>query len=110
MTAKDGLSLVNITTASTETGAIVIDSGAVGLNAVNVFASSVPGITLADTKSSPAPATLNINANNVVSALNSVGANSTVNIATGATLTIGNAENLNSTLSSTDRQVREAVR
>jgi outer membrane autotransporter protein len=101
VTAKDGLSLVNITTASTETGGIMIDSGAVGLNAVNVFSSSVSGITLADTKSSPAPATLNVNANNVVSALNSVGANSTVNIATGDTLTIGNAENLNSILSST---------
>ncbi|MGC1776384.1 MAG: autotransporter domain-containing protein [Xanthobacteraceae bacterium] len=105
VTAKDGLSLVNITTASTETGPIIIDSGAVGLNAVNVFSSSLAGITLEDTKSSPSPATLNVNANNTVAALNSAGSNSTVNIASGDTLTIGETTgggaNLNSTLSST---------
>lgn len=101
ITAKDGLSLVNITTASTETGSIIIDSGAVGLGAVNVFSSSLAGITLENTKSSPAPATLNVNANNVLSALNSIGNNSVVNIASGATLTIGDSQNLNSTLTAT---------
>ncbi len=93
-----GLSVVKINTASTETGLITIDSGAVTLGAVNVFSSSVPGVMLADTKSSPSPATLNVNANNQFSALSSAGANSTVNIAAGVTLTIGDSNNLNSTL------------
>ncbi len=98
---SSGLSVVNISTATTETGAIIINSGAIALNAVNVFSSSTAGITLEDTKSSPSPATLNVNANNVVSALNSAGNNSAVNIASGDTLTIGDSQNLNSTLTST---------
>ena len=93
-----GLSVVNISTATTETGAIIIDSGAVTLNAVNAFSSSVPGVYLEDTKSSPSPATLNIARNNQFSALSSAGTNSAVNIATGVTLTIGDSNNLNSTL------------
>jgi fibronectin-binding autotransporter adhesin len=96
-----GLSLVKISTASTETGQIIIDSGAVTLNAVNVFSSSAPGLLLADTKTSPSPATLNVAANNQVSALDSVGNNSAVNISSGVTLTIGDSNNLSSTLSST---------
>ena len=96
-----GLSVVSISTASTETGPIIIDSGAVTLAATNVFSSSTSGILLANTKSSPSPATLNIAANNIVTALNSVGNNSAINIATGDTLTIGDAQNLNSTLSAT---------
>jgi len=98
---SSGLSLVNISTASTETGQIIIDSGAVTLSAVNVFSSSVPGVLLENTKTSPSPATLNITANNQFSSLNSVGNNSTINLSNGAALTIGDGNNENSTLSST---------
>lgn len=66
------------------------------------YTRSNPNTTLADTKSKPAPATLVINANNTVAALNSVGNNSVVNI--GATLTIGDSQNLSSTLSATITQ------
>jgi outer membrane autotransporter protein len=98
---SSGLSLVNISTATTETGAIIIDSGAVSLNAVNVFSSSVPGVLLEDTKTSPSPATLDITKNNQFSSLNSVGTNSVVNLSAGAALTIGDSNNENSVLTST---------
>jgi autotransporter-associated beta strand protein len=88
---------------STLTGAINIESGTLTLAAANYFATNA-NITLADTKSKPAAATLGISASNTVAALNSVGSNSAVNISNGATLTIGDGQNLDSTLSATITQ------
>jgi fibronectin-binding autotransporter adhesin len=105
ITKAKGLSVVNINTASTETGAIIIDSGAVTLNAVNVFSGSVPGVFLQDTKSSPSPATLNITKSNQFSALSSAGNNSSINVSgAGVQLIIGDGNNENSSLSSTITQ------
>lgn len=107
---SSGLSLVHISTATTETGAIIIDSGAVTLSAVNVFSDSVPGVFLEDTKSSPSPATLNITASNQFSMLSSAGTNSAVNISgTGVQLIIGDSNNENSTLSSAIKQTTSNV-
>lgn len=88
---------------STLTGAVTIDSGTLTLAVANYFATN-PNITLADTKSKPAAATFAISANNTVASLNSAGNNSAVNISNGATLTIGDGQNLNSTLSATITQ------
>jgi fibronectin-binding autotransporter adhesin len=107
---SSGLSLVNISTATTETGAIIIDSGAVTLSAANVFSDSVPGVFLEDTKSSPSPATLNITASNQFSVLSSAGTNSAVNVSgTGVQLIIGDSNNENSTLSSAIKQTTSNV-
>jgi fibronectin-binding autotransporter adhesin len=94
---------VTLTGTSTLTGAINIDSGTLTLSTASYFATDA-NITLADTKTKPAPATFAITANNTVAALNSVGSNSAVNISNGATLTIGDGQNLSSTLSSTITQ------
>ena len=67
-----------------------------------MFSSSVPGVLLENTKSSPSPATLNITQNNQFAELNGVGNNSAVNISNGAALTIGDGNNENSTLLSHD--------
>jgi fibronectin-binding autotransporter adhesin len=85
------------------TGPINIDSGTLELNTANYFTTANGGTTvwLSNVKSSPSNAILDVNANNVISALDSDGNNSAVNIATGVTLTIGDSNNLNSTLSST---------
>ena len=100
---------VTISTAANVSGAITIDSGTVTLSAANVFAANSTGITLGDVKESPAPAVLDITANNTLAALNSVGSNSTVNISNGAALTVGDANNLSSTLSSAIKQTGAAV-
>jgi fibronectin-binding autotransporter adhesin len=100
---------VTISTAANVSGAINIDSGTVTLSAANVFAGDTAGITLADVKKSPAPATLNISANNTLTSLNSVGSNSAVNISNGATLTIGDSQNQSSTLSATIKQTGAAA-
>ena len=100
-----GLSLVTISTATTETGQITIDSGALTLSTANVFSDSVPGVLLSNVKASPSPATLNITASNQFSALDSVGNNSNINVSgAGVQLIIGDANNENSTLSSTITQ------
>lgn len=102
-----GTGMATIKTASTETGAIVVDSSTLNLAAANAFASSTSGVLLADTKNL-ATANLTFNQSQAFSALNSAGNNSTIIIdatgtggGSGATaLTVGNAENLNSTISS----------
>jgi fibronectin-binding autotransporter adhesin len=104
-----GSGAVTISTAANVSGAITIDSGTVTLAAANVFANNSTGITLADVKKSPAPATLAITANNTLASLNSVGSNSAVNISGGAALTIGDANNLSSTLSSTIKETGAAI-
>ena len=109
ITGSNGLTFagsggVALSSAASVSGAINIDSGTVTLSGVNIFASNTSGVMLADTKSKPAPATLAITANNTLTSLNSVGTNSAVNISNGATLTIGDSQNLSSTLSSTITQ------
>ncbi|MDR3664606.1 MAG: autotransporter-associated beta strand repeat-containing protein, partial [Mycobacterium sp.] len=94
---------------SSLTGPIYIDSGTLTLATANYFTTN-PSITLADTKSKPAAATFAISASNTVAALNSVGNNSKVTISGATTaLTIGDASNLNSTLSATITQSGGAV-
>jgi autotransporter-associated beta strand protein len=100
---------VNISTTANVSGAITVASGSLTLSGVNVFSSNTSGILLDDVKSNPAPSVLNITANNALAALNSVGNNSTINISNGATLTIGDANNLSSTISSTITQVGTAA-
>ena len=90
------------------TGPITIDSGTLTLATANYFATN-PSITLADTKSKPAAATLAITASNTVAALNSVGNNSKINISNGAALTIGDSQNLSSTILSTIAQTGTGV-
>jgi autotransporter-associated beta strand protein len=96
-----GSGAVALSTAANVSGAITIDSGTVTLAGANIFASNSGGILLGDVKKSPAKATLAISANNTLATLNSVGNNSVVNISGGAALTIGDANNLSSTLSAT---------
>ena len=98
-----GSGSLTLTGSSTLTGAVTIDSGTLNLATANYFATDA-NITLADTKSKPASATLGITASNTVAALNSVGNNSKVNISNGAALTIGDSQNLSSTLSATIAQ------
>ncbi|WP_213738892.1 autotransporter domain-containing protein [Bradyrhizobium sp. dw_411] len=94
-----GSGSLSLSGTSTLTGAITIDSGTLTLATANYFVTN-PTILLADTSSKPAPATLAIAANNTIASLNSVGSNSTVTISAGAKLTIGDGQNLSSTLSS----------
>ncbi len=84
-------------------GPIVVDSGTLQLNTANYFPTADGGtsIWLSDVKSSPSAANMTVDANNVISALNSDGDNSKVSIATGVTLTIGDSNNLDSILPST---------
>jgi autotransporter-associated beta strand protein len=103
-----GSGSLTLTGSSTLTGAVTIDSGTLNLATANYFATDA-NITLADTKSKPASATLGITASNTVAALNSVGNNSKVNISNGAALTIGDSQNLSSTLSATIAQTGSAV-
>ena len=63
-----GSGAVTISTAANVSGAITINSGTVTLSAANVFAGNSTGITLADVKKSPAPATLDISASNALAA------------------------------------------
>ncbi len=115
ITGTGGLTLagsgtLTLSSASTETGAITIDSGTLTLTAANVFSNDVDGVLLSNTKSKPSAAILTVNANNMFTTLNSVGNNSTVNIGNGAALTIGDAtNNLSSTLSSAIKETGSAV-
>jgi autotransporter-associated beta strand protein len=102
--AGSGTGGVAFSSVANLSGAITIDSGPVTLSGINVFAGNTVGITLGDVKKSPAVATLAITANNTLTALNSVGNNSAVNINNGATLTIGDSLNQSSILSSTITQ------
>ncbi|HVX76964.1 MAG TPA: autotransporter domain-containing protein [Bradyrhizobium sp.] len=115
ITGSNGLTFagsggVSISTAANVSGAITIDSGTVTLSGSNIFAGNSTGIMLGDVKKSPAPAVLDITANNTLASLNSVGNNSTVNISNGASLTIGDTTtNLDSVLLSTISQTGTAV-
>jgi fibronectin-binding autotransporter adhesin len=93
-----GSGTVGISTVANISGPVTIDSGTVTLTAANVFAGDVSGVELDDVKTHPAPATLTIAANNGFSTLNSVGNNSVINITGGSVLTIGDSNNLASTI------------
>jgi autotransporter-associated beta strand protein len=83
------------------TGAINVDSGTLSLTAANVFAGNVAGLTLDDVKSSPSNSVLSFTASQAFSTLNSSdsGTDSSVSFSgAGVKLTIGDSNNLNSTL------------
>ena len=82
-----GSGLLNLNTASANTGAVTINSGTLALNVANALAAS-SGVTLMNVKTSPSNAVLNVNQNNTLASLNSTGNNSSIVLATGKTLTI----------------------
>lgn len=105
-----GSGAVTVSTASTMAGSINIDSGSVTLSGANVFSSALGGITLANTKTKPAPATLAITASNMLTTLNSVGSNSKITLSNGAALTLGDTtNNLSSTINSPLTETGTAV-
>jgi len=85
------------------TGAINVDSGGLTLTAANVFAGDVAGLTLDDVKSNPSNSILTFTASQAFSTLNSTdsGTDSSISFSgAGVTLTIGDSNNVSSTLSS----------
>jgi fibronectin-binding autotransporter adhesin len=110
ITGSGGITLsgsgqLNLNAVSNNTGATVINSGTLELNVVNALDGAsgtiASNVTLEDVKSSPSAAILGLTANNAFSSLNSAGNNSTVMLGSGVALTIGDGNNLSSTLSST---------
>ena len=101
-----GVGMFTLKTASTETGAITVDSGTLNLAAANAFAGA-SGLLLTDTKNLAA-ANLVFNQTQSFSALNSAGSNSMVLIdstgtgggSTATQLIIGDSNNFSSTISS----------
>ncbi len=81
---------LNLNAASTNTGAVTIDSGTLTLNVANALAAS-SGVNLLNVKSSPSNAVLAVNYNNTLASLNSAGNNSSIVLAAGKTLTISDA-------------------
>ncbi|WP_158923581.1 ParB-like protein [Acidisphaera sp. S103] len=105
ITGSGGLTLsgsgsLQLNTASADTGATVVNSGTLILNLANALTGN-SNVTLEDVKSNPSAAILQLNASNAFSSLNSAGNNSAVTTGTGIVLTIGDSNNLSSTLSST---------
>jgi autotransporter-associated beta strand protein len=102
-----GVGMLTIAHATAETGAIVVDAGTLNLAVADAFKSSTSGIFLTDTKNL-ATANLAMNQSQTFSAVNSAGNNSTIIIDSTGTgggsmatkLTIGDSQNLNSTISS----------
>jgi autotransporter-associated beta strand protein len=103
-----GVGMLTLKTATAETGTIVVDSGTLNLAAANALSSSTGGVLLANTKNL-ATANLAMNQSQSLSALNSAGNNSFIVIdstgtnggSTATRLTIGDGQNLSSTISST---------
>jgi autotransporter-associated beta strand protein len=90
---------VTLTSAANVSGPIELSSGTLTLSGTNVFSSDIAGITLANTKSKPAAATLAITANNAFTTINAPGTNSTITLGNGAVLTLGDTtNNLSSTI------------
>jgi len=100
---------VTLNTASTETGAINVDSGTLTLGVANVFANDAAGVNLNNVKSKPSNSILTFATNQSFSALDSAGNNSAINISGGAVLTIGDSNNESSTLSSSITETGSAV-
>ncbi len=98
----NGSGTLTLSAASTDTGPVTVNSGTLTLTAANALADSTSGVMLENVKSHPSAAILQLNASQQFAALNSDGNNSSVNLASGVVLTIGNTtSNLDSTLSST---------
>ena len=96
-----GSGSVVISAPASVSGPITIDSGTVVLSAQNVFQSDISGILMSNVKTHPSPAVLDVNANNALTAINTVGNNTQINLFNGAALTLGNTvNNLSSTISS----------
>jgi autotransporter-associated beta strand protein len=113
ITGSGGLTLsgggsLTLQTATAETGAIVVDAGLLNLAAADALKSSLPGVFLSNTKNL-ATANLALNQNQTLSALSTGGNNSFIIIdstgtgggSTSTKLTIGDSQNLNSTISGT---------
>jgi autotransporter-associated beta strand protein len=80
------------------------------LTTANVFAGNVSGLILDDVKSSPSNSILNFTASQTFSTLDSIGSKSAVTYSgAGVTLTIGDSNNLGSTLSSSIAQTGNVV-
>jgi outer membrane autotransporter protein len=111
LTLSGSGTLVLSGTAGGLSGPIIVDSGTLQLNTANYFPTSGGGTTiwLSNVKSKPSAAILTVDANNVISALNSDGNNSSVNVGSGVALTIGDGNNLNSALQSTITETGTAV-
>jgi fibronectin-binding autotransporter adhesin len=92
----DGSGTLTLNTATDLTGPITIASGQLTLGAANAFTGD--SILLDDVKSKPAASTLALSASQQFAAVNSVGNNSTITLASGTTLTIGDSQNLDSTI------------
>jgi fibronectin-binding autotransporter adhesin len=115
VTGSNGLTLsgsgtLTLGAATSLSGAVNIDSGTLSLTAANAFASDSSGLTLQDVSSHPAASTLNFTASQTFSTLNSAGNNSAITYSgAGVTLTVGDANNLSSTLSSSITQTTAGV-
>jgi autotransporter-associated beta strand protein len=100
-----GSGTLQLTAVSNNTGAVVVNSGTLELsvaNALNGTGGTIESnVTLLDVKSHPSNAILQLTASNAFSSLNSAGNNSSVVLSgAGVQLTIGDGNNLSSTLSS----------
>ena len=95
-----GTGTLTLSAVSSETGLVTVNSGSMVLSAVNVFAADTQGLLLQDTKNL-AVANLTLNSSNQFATLDSAGNNSTITISNGSILTIGDSNNLSSTISST---------
>jgi autotransporter-associated beta strand protein len=95
-----GTGTLTLSSPSQETGLVTVNSGTLVLTGANVFAGDVNGLLLQNTKNL-ALAQLTISANNQFATLNSGGNNSTITINGASVLTIGDSNNLASTISST---------
>jgi autotransporter-associated beta strand protein len=88
-----GSGAVNLSAQEAVTGAITIDSGTVNLTGTNVFATDTAGILMDNVKSHPAAATLGVSANNTIASIVQVGNNSEITLSSGASLTLGDTTN-----------------
>jgi autotransporter-associated beta strand protein len=104
----DGTGTLTLSTASTETGLVTVNSGTLALSGQNIFSGDTQGILLQNT-SKLAKANLNVSANNQLAVLSSAGTNSTVTISNSAVLTIGDSTNQSSTLNSAIKETGTGV-
>jgi autotransporter-associated beta strand protein len=110
ITGSNGLTLagsgtLTLSTVAALQGAVNIDSGTLTLTTANIFAGDAAGLWLGDVKSKPSNSILNFTASQSFSTLNSAGNNSAITYSgAGVTLTIGDANNLSSTLLSSITQ------
>jgi fibronectin-binding autotransporter adhesin len=101
-----GSGTVTIDMAADVSGVVTIDSGEVSLTAANIFAGDVDGVTLG-TSTDPSAATLNFTASQTFTTLNSTGGD--ITFSNGATLTLGDANNLASTFSGDITETGSAI-